>query len=73
MGVRKSEELKRTRRIAAVLPPPLYDSYQKIAYIKHVTLNELLNTMIVEYVKTHEHLVDEYNRAFKVKEETQND
>lgn len=63
--MRKSEDEKKTRRVSFLLKPPLFDQYQKIAYMRRLSLNEIINQVIAEYVEANQQYVEEYDKVFK--------
>ena len=63
--MRKSEDEKKTKRVNFVITPTLYDKYQKVAYMQHLSLNEVTNRVFAEYVEANQNLIEEYDKVFK--------
>ena len=55
---------KKTRLSTLAFLPSVYEAIQKIAYIKHNSVNGLVGEILADYVKNNKEIVDEYDKLF---------
>lgn len=68
--IKKTKFEARSRQVTVTFKPSVYESMQKIAYIYQCSTNNVLNMAVEEYAKTHQHIINEYN---KIEGEVQNE
>ena len=59
-----SKETK-TKRIYPIIQPSLRVDFEKVAYMQHVSMNELLIRLIKEHVQEKQELIDQYDELVK--------
>ncbi|NTW84338.1 MAG: hypothetical protein HGB36_13430 [Chlorobiaceae bacterium] len=55
----------KSKRLNLLIRPSLMNDFKKIAYMRHLSINGLINKLIAEYVSKHAALVEEYDSVFK--------
>lgn len=55
---------KKTRTSTLIFFPSVYEAIQKIAYIKHNSVNGLVGDILADYIKNNKEIVDEYDKLF---------
>ena len=60
----KTKETK-TKRIYPIIQPSLRVDFEKVAYMQHVSMNELLIRLIKEHVQEKQELIDRYDALVK--------
>ena len=53
---------RKDRRANLLFKASVYEDFQKIAYVKSMSVNALIGTLVEDYVKSHQEEVKKYNR-----------
>lgn len=56
-------ELK-SKRVNLLIKPSVYQDIAKIATMKRISVNELINTALESYAADHKELIAKYNKTF---------
>lgn len=59
----EQKELK-TKKMVFLIRPSIAEATVKIAYMKHDSFNNLINTLLEEFVKENAELIDQYDKIF---------
>ena len=62
---RSSTKETKTKRIYPIIQPSLRVDFEKVAYMQHVSMNELLIRLIKEHVQEKQELIDRYDELLK--------
>jgi hypothetical protein len=65
---RDGKELKR-KRLNLLLLPSLYKAMEKIAYVKGVSVNEIIGKALAEYRDNEKRALDTYDKMIKMRED----
>lgn len=61
---------RKTKRLNLLLQPSILEELSKIAYMKQSSVNDLINTVLKEYVEGHGELSAQYRDIFGGKEDS---
>ena len=59
-----SDRERKTKRLNLLIQPSLIDSLNKVAYMKRSSVNDLINTLIKDYVEKEADAVTQYDNLF---------
>lgn len=63
-GRKPSTEETKTKRLNLLMLPSVCDDLNKIAAMKRSSVNELINSILKDYVSEHEELISKYDEVF---------
>lgn len=63
-GRKPSTEETKTKRLNLLMLPSVCDSIGKIAAMKRTSTNELINSILQDYIKENEELINKYDEVF---------
>ncbi|MDR1542406.1 MAG: hypothetical protein LBU32_31410 [Clostridiales bacterium] len=61
LGAARNQE-RHSRRVNLLIKPSVLDCAAKLAHMKKVSVNKLLNVAVEQYVDSHRHVIAEYDR-----------
>lgn len=64
-GRKPSKEETKTKRLNLLMLPSVYEDITKIAAMKRSSVNELINTVLQEYIADNQELITKYDEVFK--------
>ena len=62
----QEQEVKeiKSKRLNVLLKPSIYERIDKIATMKRISVNELLNIVLDDYANTNQDLINKFNETF---------
>ena len=60
-----TEESKRSRRLALMIPPAMYDDLYALAFIRGVSINEMVNRLLHEHIEDNALSIERYKEFTK--------
>ena len=64
-GPKKSTEETKSKRFNLLLFPSVHEDLQKIATMKQQSANDLVNSLLKDFINENQALIEKYNEAFK--------
>lgn len=64
-GRKPSKEETKTKRLNLLMLPSVYEDITKIAAMKRSSINDLINTVLKQYISDNQELIEKYNEVFK--------
>lgn len=55
---------RKTKRANLLMRPSLWADLQKIAYMQHGSVNDMIHTVLCDYAKDHAALIEQYDKLF---------
>lgn len=59
----------KSKRLNLLLKPSILEQLKKIAYMKQTSTNDLINTIVKDYIAAQTEALEEYDRIFKSRKE----
>lgn len=54
----------RSKQICVLLTPTLHENFRKVMFTQNISMNQMTNQLIEEYVNNHKELIDAYDSVF---------
>ncbi len=64
-GRKPSKEETKTKRLNLLMLPSVCEDVTKIAAMKRSSVNELINTVLQQYIADNQELIEKYDEVFK--------
>lgn len=55
---------RKSRQVTSLFKPTVYEAFQKIAYMKQLSVNSLLGEIMEQFVAAHPDLVAQYDKKY---------
>lgn len=60
-----SKEETKTKRLNLLILPSVHENIDKIAAMKRSSINDLINSILIDYVQENSELINKYNQVFE--------